>query len=188
LFVASPNDNFVQAFAPPYTSGPYLTLQPQTNEAAYPVGIAFDPNGNLYLTSQYNGDTFAYAPPYTGAAFATLTNGMNGAYSMRFDGNGNLWVIQLNANTPYGGITAYAPPYTGAPAVTVTNNMNGPSDLAFDTSGNMFVTDYDGTTAHVQEYAPPYTGASIATFSAANSVTSPSGVPVHTTYAQTISP
>lgn len=166
LFVA--NINFTQGatgdvleYAAPYTGKP-ITI---TKSSEFPTWVAFGPNGNLFVSYEYDGgyppgDITEYAPPYTGTPVATITTGINLPVSLAFNASGNLFV----SNTS-GPVVEYKPPYTNAsaPIATITNGVNSPYGLAFDGSDNLFVANLAPSLGNVTEYAPPYTGAPVAT-------------------------
>ncbi|NBV21440.1 MAG: hypothetical protein EBS05_05890 [Proteobacteria bacterium] len=84
-------------------------------------------------------------------ASATLT-GLSVPYALAFDGAGNLFVANYDANT----VSKFAPGATTASA-TLTG-LSGPSALAFDGAGNLFVASSNANT--VSQFAPGATTAS----------------------------
>jgi hypothetical protein len=84
-------------------------------------------------------------------ASATLT-GLSVPYALAFDGAGNLYVANYDANT----VSKFAPGATTASA-TLTG-LGGPSALAFDGTGNLFVASSNANT--VSKFAPGATTAS----------------------------
>lgn len=84
--------------------------------------MAFDPQGNLWATSQ-NSTVVEYVPPFSNATTesAGITGGFTDAYGIAFDSTGNMYVDNADAS---GTIVVYAPPYTSMKnsyAVPATN-------------------------------------------------------------------
>ena len=59
----------VAEYAPPYTGPPVMI----TNGINYPMNMAFDGAGNLYVANNSGEDITEYAPPFTGAPIATFS-------------------------------------------------------------------------------------------------------------------
>ena len=73
LFVACPLSNSVLVYAPPYTITPTVI----TNGIAFPIALAVDEVGNLFVANNGGINTVTqYAPPYTAAPIATITNSL----------------------------------------------------------------------------------------------------------------
>lgn len=72
--------------------------------------MAFDPQGNLWATSQ-NTTVVKYVPPLSNSTVesAGITNGFTDAYGIAFDSSGNMYVDNADASAT---IVVYAPPYT----------------------------------------------------------------------------
>ena len=159
LFIPDQNHNNVQEYAPPYTSGPALTI---TNGVTAPQQTLIDPSGNLFVLNN-NAQVTEYAPPYTGSP--TLV-GSTSPYAsvMAMDSDANLFIGYFTNS-----VSVYAKPYTGSPTVTITNGINDPDALAFDDAGDLFVANFGNNS--VTEYAPPYTGSPVVTIT--NGVSGP---------------
>ena len=97
----------VTAFSPPLTdtSTPVATFG--TSAGGF---MAFDPNGNLWATSQ-NAVVVEYVPPFTNSTAESngLTNGITDSYGIAFDSNGDMFISNADSS---GTIVMYAPPYT----------------------------------------------------------------------------
>ena len=119
LFVTN-DDNPQTAYAPPYTGGPFATIQPGANLDS--AGLALDAAGDLFVAFSGSGSVVEYAPPYTGGAAATIT-GLSTPTNVAVDqATGNLFVANVSPPSNFGAfvrVTAYAPPYTAAPFLTL---------------------------------------------------------------------
>ncbi|HEY5311060.1 MAG TPA: hypothetical protein VIK18_01030, partial [Pirellulales bacterium] len=124
---------------------------------SYPIALAFDSSGNLYVANYGNNTVEEFAPGSTTAS-ATYSAGVSGPEALVFDSSGNLYVANANNNT----VQEFAPGSTTASA-TYSAGMNHPIALAFDSSGNLYVANTGNVT--VEEFGPGSTTPS-ATFSA----------------------
>ena len=80
--------------------------------------------------------------------------GLNGANTLLFDKNGNLYVangLGNNVSIFFPGATSPSQTFTGA----LTNPLSNPTSLAFDASGNLYVTNDAGTTVNEYTTVPP---------------------------------
>lgn len=103
------------------------TRNPTAKSEAWPMSIAFDPAGNLWVADNANSRILMYASPFSTAESASLVLGQadfthghqNGGYSSAHD-----------------------------------NNQNSPATILFDSSGNLWVSDSGNN--RVLEYVPPF--------------------------------
>ncbi|MGZ3576284.1 MAG: hypothetical protein ACXVA3_13455 [Vulcanimicrobiaceae bacterium] len=72
-------------YASPYTSAPIQTLSNALNQ---PLGVAFSPRGNLFVTNYGNNTVTEYAPPYSGVPIARISSGISGPIGLAFDAGG----------------------------------------------------------------------------------------------------
>ena len=127
----------------------------------YPVGVAVDKNGNLFVTDNFSHlvrkitpdgtvTTFAGAAGINGAANGTgAAARFNGPWGIAVDTAGNLYVSDADGHairkiTPDAVVTTLA----GVPGVPGTTDglgtvaqFNGPGGLAVDSTGNVYVSD-----------------------------------------------
>ena len=110
-----------------------------------PQGVAFGPNGDLYVAQSYqyegtySNEIDAITPAGGESKFVSLPSGSTPS-ALAFDQAGNLYVTGSNSVagdtilkiTPSGGISTYATLPTGS----------SPDGLAFDASGNLYAADY----------------------------------------------
>jgi DNA-binding beta-propeller fold protein YncE len=113
------------------------------------TGIAFDPDGNLYVGDR-SGTIFKIARDREIFVFATLEPSV-AAYHLAFSPNGNLYVTGPTTSSndaiyeidPHGDVTVY---YRG---------LGRPQGLAFDTDGNLYVVaSYKGRRGVVRFTSP----------------------------------
>ena len=189
LWVSDYNNSQVSEYAPPFTSGESATLEVgspsfSTNGCdntgpAYvcsPNGIAFDPQGNLWVADSENDSIVEFKAPFiTGESWSVVigeysdyqpnATNLGQPYGIAFDSSGNLWVADSDDNR----VVEYRAPLTtgeaaslviGQPNLTSStndnaqSNMSEPEDVAFDSSGNLWVADTDNS--RVLEFAQPF--------------------------------
>ncbi|MCI0539016.1 MAG: NHL repeat-containing protein [Verrucomicrobiales bacterium] len=104
--------------------------------SAFPRGIAFDSNGNLYASLV--GDTVHKFGP-SGADLGTFAStGLNGCYAIAFDSSDNLY----SANTGDHTVRKFGPTGTdlGIFASTGSDSSHNSFGLAFDRTGNLYAS------------------------------------------------
>jgi lactonase len=126
---------------PTIKAEPWLNIE--DNPATFLEGPAFDRNGNLYVTSVYDGRIFKITQD---KKVSTIFNNK----SIKPDGlaihkDGRLFAACLSGellamNTDGSNVTNYDAKYNGKP-----ERLN---DLVFDTKGNAYATDFTGTPAN----------------------------------------
>ncbi|MGA2664576.1 MAG: NHL repeat-containing protein, partial [Nitrososphaerales archaeon] len=191
LWVSDYNNSLVAEYTPPFTTGEAASLELGSasfsttgcastglEDVCSPNGIAFDPQGNLWVADSENSSIVEFKAPFTaGESVSTVIGGpsetdgavsattLGEVYGIAFDGSGNLWVADSNDNR----VVEFKAPLSsgeaaslvlGQPTLTsVTNddaqsNMSGPEDIAFDRSGNVWVADTDSS--RVLEFPQPF--------------------------------
>jgi len=135
------------------------------------VGVAWGPNGNLFVSSytndrvlQYDGNTGAFIN-----VFAT-GGGLDGPYGLTFGPDGNLYVCSsINARVVRFDGTSGAAQGTFA----IGGTLAFPSDLVFGPNGNLFVS--SNTNSRVIQFDGA-TGAVIGTFASGGGLSSATGL------------
>lgn len=161
LWVSDSANNRILEYVPPFTSGmsasvaigqPTLTTVPnpsqysgwswndQGNGASQstlsnPFGIAFDSDGNLWVSDQGNNRILEFSPPFKTGMLATQVIGQSSSFTSgsqnRGEGHGDV------------------------------DSFFAPGQIAFDGSGNLWVTDAQNNRVIV--FQPPLWGGSVAT-------------------------
>ena len=96
-------------------------------ENAFPVGLAFDSTGNLFVSTEGdpgNDNILEFTPNGMESIFAT---GLTNPRGMAFDGSGNLLVAETNP-APGGDILKFAP---GGAETVFASGIDSPEFLAF---------------------------------------------------------
>jgi streptogramin lyase len=105
-----------------------------------PNHVAFDPNGNLYVTCSSTNNINFYDGT-TGAYLGTILGRTSGANGLTFGPDGLLYVDSYNSNQ----VVRYDPSsgaYLGT-FLTTRGPMQGPVDLTFGPDGNLYVLSFD---------------------------------------------
>ncbi len=115
------------------TTGGVVTQFADMGSTSEPDGLAFGPDGNLYV-SNYGTGTIDQV---VGNTVNLVVNDSGGPGGLAFDSSGNLYVANGNTNnveqiTPGGGVSTFA---------TITGE---PNFLTFGNGGNLYVTLYTG--------------------------------------------
>ncbi|MBQ89460.1 MAG: hypothetical protein CL433_11585 [Acidimicrobiaceae bacterium] len=128
---------------------------------SYPVGVAFDGDGNLYVTERFNNTirkvtpagvvtTFAGSAGNSGTDDGTGTDArFNGPTGVAVDGDGNLYVTDLNNHTirkvtPAGVVTTFAGSaglYGSDDGTGTDARFTNPQGVVFDGDGILYVFD-----------------------------------------------
>lgn len=113
--------------------------------------LAFDPSGNLWVTSPGNQSVMEYTGPFTQSATLTpaitLTSGIDDPFAVAVDKNANVY-ISNNGSTGTDSIAVVNPPYSGSPYFL--DGLTAPGGLVFDTAGNLYASSNGSTPAVVR--------------------------------------
>ena len=101
----------------------------------------------IFMSQTELASTVTVYAPGSKNVLRTISQGVNAPYALAFDGSGDLYVANANANT----VTVYA---SGGGTVlrTISKGVKYPDALAFDSYGNLYVANASGYTVTV--YAP----------------------------------
>lgn len=115
--------------------------------------IAFDPSGNLWVSSPGSASVLEYTGPFntSGTLDPATTVGVPSGYNMysiAFDKSANLYASNADS-TGTNSIGVLAAPYNGQPYWL--NGLTAPGGLAFDKSGNLYASS-NGTTPAIARY------------------------------------
>jgi sugar lactone lactonase YvrE len=104
--------------------------------------LAFDPSGNLWVTSPGNSSVMEYAGPFneSGTLSAAIAIQAPPSYSpagIAIDASANVYVSNFNS-TGTNSIGVLAPPYNGYPFFL--NGLTAPGGLAFDKQGDLYAS------------------------------------------------
>src|SRR5262249_8634429 len=99
LYGADGGDQTIYKFAPNGTRSVFVDPS-AFGPSVYPVGLAFDSNGNLFVStnalSDFSGnDTILKFTP-NGMLLGTFATGLNFPRGLAFDSSGNLFVAEVN--------------------------------------------------------------------------------------------
>jgi len=144
------------------SSGPAVTLQTGT----FPVALAFDPEGNLWVEGGTCPSSFLeeFQAPFSSSeqarTFSTLQL-IGPVDSLAFDRSGNLWVGERSCSTSTSPeLQEYALTSNGLTASTQLHPPGEPDGLAFDASGNLWVGLSSNQGTEFLEYTSPISGTS----------------------------
>jgi len=157
-------------------------LPPTAATLCAPQAIAFDSEGNLWVTDAQNSRVLEFVPPFSTGMAASVVLGEPTATvftgnascgpsasefcapaGLTFDSHGSLWVADLEINR----VTEFVPPFMTGMAATLeigqpnftsqgptpTAAMEYPDGLAFDRSGNLLVV---SQFSEILVYAPAF--------------------------------
>ncbi|MGD1020569.1 MAG: PEP-CTERM sorting domain-containing protein [Verrucomicrobiia bacterium] len=140
IYVSTFNLNTVVEFD---SGGNQSTFATAGSGLNYPSGLAFDANGNLYVSNSGGGNGNStieeFSPNGSGSIFAST--GLSYPTGLAFDTGGNLYVSNIGNNT----IEEFDGSGTGSVFATAASGLDLPKGLAFDSSGNLYVANYNNT-------------------------------------------
>ncbi len=152
LFVVSRTNNTINRYdgttgAPKPAPGKSGAVFANSNGLSDPIGIAFGPDGNLYVAnyatnavSKFNGATGAGM----GTFVAPGSGGLAGATGLTFGPDGHLYVASRDSDRVmrYNGSTGAALPSAGNTGATFAlgGGLDGPDDLTFGPDGRLYVS------------------------------------------------
>jgi sugar lactone lactonase YvrE len=128
----------------PYIINWYPSANAAPNRFAFPMALAFDPSGDLWVSDTYYNRVVEFKPPFANGMSASIVIGQQNLMT-------GLCPIPANLGYPF------CPLDDAGPA---TLRMNGSIGLiAFDESGDLWVADLgdQGGAARILEFKPPFT-------------------------------
>jgi hypothetical protein len=170
VYIADSANNLIEKVTPAGTlsiyagtgSGAAPTVGPATNSALnYPVGVAIDSSGNLYILDVSNNLVEKVTPAGTLSIFAgsghqgtpvsggATSSSFNNPHGIAVDSTGNVYIADSYNNavekvTPAGTLSIFAGTGSGAaPTVgpATSSALTFPSDVAVDSTGNVYIVD-----------------------------------------------
>lgn len=129
-FLGDSNDQTIYKFAPGGTRTVFVGGPSAFAAGAYPTGLTFDNNGNLFVSTQCFCDSgidtiVKFTPTDVGSTFAT---GLTNPRGLAFDGSGNLFVAERNP-FPNGDILKF--PAGGGTRTVFASGLRRPNFLTF---------------------------------------------------------
>jgi hypothetical protein len=113
--------------------------------------LAFDPSGNIWVTSPGTHEVFEYKGPFTKSATltpaVTLNGGSDNPFGIAVDHSAKVY-ISINNSSGTNSIAVATPPYKHKPYFL--NGLTAPGGLAFDKSGNLYASSNGATPAVVR--------------------------------------
>jgi sugar lactone lactonase YvrE len=156
LWVAGYDQNELAAYSPSQlkTSGspsPAVLIRSHGSSLRNPSGLAFDGNGNLWVTNEGTGAVVGYAPAKLGSSGAPaplarlrIPGAPLNSQNLAIGPDGRLWVARygddriLEFEPSYG---SPVPTFARAPQTTLhTGTFTGPIGLAFDGRGRLWTS------------------------------------------------
>ncbi len=124
-----------------------------------PIGMAFDPAGNLWVANHGGVSLVKFAASQLAASGSptpavTITNGLSNPFGIAFDASGNLWVADSAAGAlRYDAADLGSASASPAAAITGAALPGGPEALAFDASGALWVAEH--STEDLRQFTNP---------------------------------
>ncbi|MBV8222003.1 MAG: hypothetical protein JO293_01450 [Candidatus Eremiobacteraeota bacterium] len=165
----------VTGYAPPITnaSTPFATITIAGSQ--FPVGLAFDKSGNMWVADSGTSKVYEFTPPFSGAISPapaiTISSVINPA-GLVFDTAGNLYVC-AGGGVQAGTVQIFNPPFHSgqSPTATPITGLHIPTSLAFDAAGNLYVTNFMGSVARFN--APTAGGGAVSITDTSTGINSP---------------
>jgi sugar lactone lactonase YvrE len=141
VYLSTYNLNTIDEFNSSGSGSDFATAGSGLN---YPVGLAFDSSGNLYVANSGGGAQGSptieeFTRSGTGSVFASA--GLSFPTALAFDNSGNLFVANAGNNT----IEEFNSSGTGSVFATAASGLDYPGGLAFDNAGNLYAANYNNT-------------------------------------------
>jgi sugar lactone lactonase YvrE len=118
-----------------------------------PLGMAFGPNGDLYVTNDFTNEVERYNGT-TGALIGTFGSAhLSSPTGLTFDAAGNLYVASYNDNTiqQFSAAGTFLRTLTSVGLVDIGFGLGGPEQIAIGPNGNLFVANFNSS--DVEQYS-----------------------------------
>ncbi len=155
LWVACLDNDQLIAYSPDQLTAdgaptPAVVISDNGGSLIWPMGIAFDADGNLWVSNLHGDSVVQFSPTNlaaTGSPVPTATISTDGAgglmepQALAFDANGNLWVANFTSTVVRFDSSQLTSSGNPTPAATIASSSLGTSltGLAFDASGALWV-------------------------------------------------
>jgi streptogramin lyase len=163
-------------------SGAYLTCTTPITGPSFIEGVAIDPAGNLWISS--NGSCVIEYPAGQTTANVTITTAFNTLRGVSVDTNNELWVADQSSSTIAGYAAPFTPTMTPFATLTSAAGVAAPIQVSSDASGNLWAamcgaSSCGGWGSGALQYAPPITSASAPAITlTGNGISAPEGVAI----------
>lgn len=169
----------VAIFSLPLSGGSVPTSVVTPAGLKFPVGLAFDHQGNLWAVNDAtSAEVVGYTLPLTSAStpFATINiPGSMNPVAIAFDATGNLWVGDGGTNKVYEFVGPFSGSITPAPVVTISS-VTSPGGIAFDAAGNLYVSKSVFGSGAIEIFNPPFTTGQLPTGTPLTGSSQPNGL------------
>jgi hypothetical protein len=118
-----------------------------------PLGMAFGPNGDLYVTNDFTNEVERYDGT-TGALVGSFGSAqLSSPTGLTFDAVGNLYVASYNDNTirQFSAAGTFLRTLTSVGLVDIGFGLGGPEQIAIGPGGNLFVANFNSS--DVEQYS-----------------------------------
>ncbi|MGA3092178.1 MAG: hypothetical protein ABSD75_26515 [Terriglobales bacterium] len=105
-----------------------------TNPLNFPMGLAVDAKGNLWVANSGDNNILVFSPGYALQKADTITQGVSSPTGVAFDPQGNLWVTNFTASS----VTEYTSRVQNT-SNTITFGIQNPEAIAIDGLGDIWV-------------------------------------------------
>jgi hypothetical protein len=157
----SGNDDYVSEFAPPYTGSPKVLSTTWQSELFYPIGVAVDSKGTVYVSScgAYCLETpaiFVYPAGATSPASRITSSDFNGLAGLTVDSKDNLYAVAWNDETFAADVFEIRAGSTTPKPLHLhgLDTGSGGNGVSLDSAGDIFVSATSSGSNYVLEYRP----------------------------------
>ncbi len=157
----SASEDFVSEYAPPYASAPTILSTTWMSAIFYPVGIAVDSKGTVYVSNcgAYCSETpavFVYPAGSTSPAQAITAPGFSSLAGLAIDTSDNLYAVNWNDSTDAVDVFKMKAGSTKPIALHLHGLVtgNGGNGVTLDAKGNLYVAANSSGSNYILEYKP----------------------------------